>query len=45
MALNKRVLEIRLGSGQFMDRKEYPLFGATELKLSNDMSVSRVLLV
>ena len=39
-----RILETDPQPGQIMDRKEYPVFGATELKLSNGMRVSQVLL-
>ena len=39
-----RILETDPQPGQIMDRKEHPVFGATELKLSNGMRVSQVLL-
>ena len=40
-----RILETDPQPGQILDRKEYPVFGATELKLSNGMRVSQVLLL
>ncbi len=40
-----RILETDPQPGQIVVRKEYPVFGATELKLSNGMRVSQVLLL
>ncbi len=39
-----RILETDPQPGQIVDRKEYPVFGATELTLNNGMRVSRLVL-
>jgi len=39
-----RILETDPEPGQIVARREYPVLGATELKLSNGMRVSQLLL-